>query len=280
MNAPGRVAGKVALVTGAARGQGRAHAVRLAEEGADVIAVDACASLETVEYPLPDARDLDETVRAVEAVGGRIHAAVADVRDRVALQAAVDDGTERLGPVDVIVANAAIFVQAPVLDVTPQIWSDVVDTNLTGVLHTVQAALPSMLEAGNGGSIVLVSSSNGFRGFPNSTAYAAAKHGVVGLMRTWANELGAERIRVNTVHPSAVPTPMLLNDVVLGRFRPDLERPTIEDAKPSFQTLHLLPTPWLDERDISHAVLWLASDEARFITGVALPVDAGFNERV
>jgi SDR family mycofactocin-dependent oxidoreductase len=276
-----RVESKVALITGAARGQGRSHAARLAEEGASIIAVDICATpVTSTAYELACPDDLAETVRRVEDLDGRISAHVVDVRDAAALRDAVGTGIDQLGPLDIIIANAAIFAQAPVLETGDTLWREVIETNLTGVLNTVQAGLPSMVETGRGGSIVLVSSSNGFRGFPNSSAYAAAKHGVVGLVRTWANELGEHGIRVNSIHPSCVPTPMLLNEDVLKRFRPDLEHPTIDDAKPSFQTLHLLPTPWLEERDISNAVLWLASDEARFVTGVALPVDAGFTERV
>lgn len=276
----GRVDGKVALITGAARGQGRSHAVRLAEEGASIVAIDSCAPVDGLEYDAPTPDDLAETVSLVEAQGGRISAHVADVRDKEALEEAVAAGVAVLGALDVICANAAVFIQAPVLEVTESMWADVLGTNLTGVLNTVQAGLPSMLEAGRGGSIILISSTNGLRGFPNSTSYGAAKHGVVGLMRVWANELGPQSIRVNTVHPSAVPTPMLLNEDIYKRFRPDLENPTKEDARPSYETMHLLPIPWLESRDISNAVLWLASDEARYVTGVRLSVDAGFNEKV
>ena len=229
----GRLDGKVAFVTGAARGQGRSHAVRLAEEGADIIAVDLCAEVDSVVpfYAGSTPADLDETVRRVEALDRRIVAAQADVRDIDALTRAVDDGVAQLGRLDVVVANAGIFTfGTETHKVEEQTWQDLMDINLTGVWHTVKAATPPLLEAGPGGSVVLISSLAGFKGLANVAAYTTTKHGVVGLMKVLANELGAHGIRVNSIHPNAIDTPMVKNEATYRLFRPDLERPTLADA--------------------------------------------------
>ncbi|ONH60012.1 3-ketoacyl-ACP reductase [Frankia sp. CcI49] len=264
------LAGKVAFITGAARGQGRSHAVRLAQEGADIIAVDICADIDSVGYPLATPDDLKETVRQVEALGGGIHPAVADVRDPVALQAALDAGVAALGPVDIVVANAGIAPFSAAGAGSGNEWRDVLDVNLTGTYNTVRAAAPAMVERGAGGSIVITSSTAGLTGMsvdtPGVLGYTASKHGLVGLMRTWANALAPHRIRVNTVHPSGVGTPMVMNDMMLGFLRSD----------PNMVNPHALPVAMLECSDISEAVLWLASDHARYVTGVTLPVDAGF----
>jgi (+)-trans-carveol dehydrogenase len=271
-----RFAGKVAFVTGAARGQGRSHAVTMAEEGADVIICDLCAPIQSVEYLLPTAEDLEQTAEMIRATGQRAVARQVDVRDGAALAALVSDAFAELGRLDIVLANAGISTFAPVADMTDEVWQPTLDINLGGVLHSVRAALPAMLAAGHGGSIVLTSSAAGTLGLPNMTHYVAAKHGVVGLMRALANELGAQDIRVNAVLPGTVNTDMADNPTVMKLFRPDLENPTIDDADEVMRGLNLLPIRWVEAVDITNAVLFLCSDEARYITGVALPVDAGY----
>ncbi len=270
----GRVAGKVAFITGAARGQGRGHAVRLAEEGADIIAVDICRQVDTVPYPMATPEDLAETVKEVEALGRRIVAVEADVRDHDALKDAVDRGVAELGRLDIVVANAGISSMAPTEEMSVRTWRDVIDINLTGVWLTAKVAIPHLKAAG-GGSIIITSSVAGLKAHPNVAHYVAAKHGVVGLMRSLALELAPYHIRVNSIHPTQVDTPMIMNEPTYRLFLPDMENPTREDFAPVSQAMHALPTPWVDPVDISNAVLFLASDEARYITGVTLPVDAG-----
>jgi (+)-trans-carveol dehydrogenase len=272
----GRVAGKVAFITGAARGQGRSHALRLAQEGADIIAVDLCGQIGTVPYPMATEADLAETVKEVEALDRRIVATQADVRDYGAVKAAVEEGVAQLGRLDIVSANAGIFGFSPLENMDDTTWQDMIDVNLTGVWHTAKAAIPHLRAAG-GGSIILTSSTAGLKPIPNTGHYNAAKHGVVGLMRTLAYELAADRIRVNSVHPTAVDTDMIQNAATYELFAADLpeaER-TREVLAPRFGQLNLLPIPWVEAVDISNAVLFLASDEARYVTGVTLPVDAG-----
>jgi len=274
---PGRVAGKVALVTGAARGQGRSHAIRLAEEGADIIAVDIAAQVGSVPYPMATPDDLDQTVKEVEALDRRIVAAQADVRDYGALKAALDDGVAQLGGLDIVAANAGICSFGRAEELSEQNWQDMIDINLTGVWHAAKAAIPHIRAGGHGGSIVLTSSTAGLMPFENMAHYTAAKHGVVGLMRTLALELAPDFIRVNSVHPTSVSTDMIHNKATYELFAPDLPEAgrTKEVLGERFQALNALPVPWVEARDISNAVLFLASDEARYITGVTLPVDAG-----
>jgi (+)-trans-carveol dehydrogenase len=272
---PGRVEGKVAFVTGAARGQGRSHAVRLAEEGADIIAVDLCRQLDTVPYPMATPDDLAQTVKEVEALDRRIVATQADVREFGALKGALDAGVAELGRLDIVCANAGIF-SFDTEELTEEVWRDMIDVNLTGVWHTTKAAVPHLLEGGRGGSMILTSSTAGLKGFPNFAHYVSAKHGVVGLMRTLALELAPHMIRVNSVHPTSVNTDMIQNDATYRLFAPDIENPTRDDVAPRFGEMNALPINWVEARDISNAVLFLASDEARYITGVTLPVDAGF----
>jgi (+)-trans-carveol dehydrogenase len=271
----GRVEGKVAFITGAARGQGRSHAVRLAEEGADIIAVDLCGQVESVPYRMATADDLAETVRQVEALDRRIVATEADVRDHDALRRALDAGVAEFGRLDIVSANAGIFSAAPADRITETAWQDLIDINLTGVWHTAKAAIPHLIEGGRGGSMVLTSSTAGLKGTPHIAHYVAAKHGVVGLMRTLALELAPHHIRVNSLHPTTVGTDMILNDAVYELFRPDLGHPTVEDASAAFLGLNALPVRWVESIDVSNALLFLASDEARYITGVTLPIDAG-----
>src|SRR5258707_3218880 len=271
----GRVAGKVAFITGAARGQGRSHAIRLAQEGADIIAVEFAKQVDSVAYPMAPPEDLAETVRQVEALDRRIVATQADVRDYDALKEALDDGVARLGRLDIVSANAGIVSYGTVAELPEQTWQDMIDVNLAGEWHAAKAAIPH-LRAGGRGSMILTSSELGLRALPNTGHYTAAKHGVVGLMRTLALELAPDFIRVNTVNPTTVNTPMVMNPATYGLFRPDLENPTADDIAVASQALNALPIPWVEPVDISNSVLWLASDESRYVTGVTLSVDAGW----
>jgi len=271
----GRVEGKVAFVTGAARGQGRSHALRLAQEGADIIAVDLAGQVASVPYPMATPEDLDQTVKEVEALDRRIVATQADVRDYGAVKQALDDGVAQLGRLDIVSANAGIASFGRAEELPEQTWQDMIDTNLTGVWHAAKAAIPHLIAGGRGGSIVLTSSAAGLKAYANAAHYVSAKHGVVGLMRTLALELAPHMIRVNSLHPTQVDTDMIMNEFTYKLFSPDLANPTIEDFGPASQAMNALPIPWVEPVDISNALLFLASDEARYITGVTLPVDAG-----
>jgi (-)-trans-carveol dehydrogenase len=273
-NAVGRVAGKVAFITGAARGQGREHAIRLAEEGADIIAVDVCDDIDGVSYPGAREADLDETAALVEKLDRRIVTGKADVRDLDGLTTALQRGVAALGAIDIVVANAGISgTPAPAALIERSAWQTMLDINVTGVWHTVKAALPHMTNGG--GSIILVSSMLGLRGGGYMAHYASAKHAVVGLMNSLANELAPQWIRVNSIHPGNVRTPMLDNEWFCRTLRPDLENPTLDDAAEIIGQFHMMPKPVIEARAVSNAVLFLASDEAQYITGAALPVDAG-----
>jgi SDR family mycofactocin-dependent oxidoreductase len=263
----GRVAGKVAFVTGAGRGQGRSHAIRLAEEGADIIAVDICKDYETVGYGMSTEADLAETAKLVEALDRRIIARPADVRDAQALKAVLDEGVAELGKLDIVCANAGICTVQAWDEVTPAVWQDTLDTNLTGVWNTMVVAAPHLIKNG-GGSIICTSSTAGIKGLPFLAPYVAAKHGVVGIARSLANELAQYKIRVNTVHPTGVNTPMVEG---LGGLNPLIERD--QNLGPIF--MNTLPVESVEARDISNAVLFLASDEALYVTGLELTVDAG-----
>lgn len=269
-----RFAGKIALVTGAARGQGRSHALRLASEGAAIVALDLAAAIETVEYDAATPSDLRATTAAIEEVGGRFVAVEADVRDLSALEAAVARGVEELGGLDVVVANAGIIsYPGTALNLSERDWADVLDVNLTGVWNTCRAALPAMVE--HGGSIVIISSMAGLKGYPGVAHYTAAKHGVVGLARALAVEFGARNIRVNSVHPTNVDTEMIRAEGMYKMFRPDLEEPGFDDMRAVANGMHLLDRPWVEAEEVSNCVAFLASEEARALTGVALPVDLG-----
>jgi (+)-trans-carveol dehydrogenase len=272
----GRVDGKVAFITGAARGQGRSHAVRLAEEGADIIAVDVCRAFHDSPAPASTPEDLAETADMVKDLDRRAVTAEVDVRDFDALKAALDSGVDQLGRLDIVVANAGIGTTGVKLHkMADDGWEETIDVNLGGVWKTVKAAVPHLLAGGRGGSVIITSSVGGLKAYPRVGHYIAAKHGVVGLMRTFAVELGQHSIRVNTVHPTHVNTPLLMNEPTYRMFRPDLQSPGPDDLAPVCQSFHFLPIPWVEPADISNAVLFLASEEARYITGVTLPVDAG-----
>ncbi|MBI3223457.1 MAG: mycofactocin-coupled SDR family oxidoreductase [Mycolicibacterium cosmeticum] len=273
----GRVDGKVAFITGAARGQGRSHAVRLAEEGADIIAIDICGPVSSNPQIEPATRDdLAETADLVKQLNRRIVTAEVDVRDYAAVKAAVDSGVEQLGRLDIICANAGIGNGGQTLDFTSEEdWNDMIDVNLSGVWKSVKAAVPHLISQGQGGSIILTSSVGGLKAYPHTGHYIAAKHGVVGLMRTFAVELGHHSIRVNSVHPTNVNTPLFMNEGTMKLFRPDLETPGPDDMKVVAQLMHVLPIGWVEPVDISNAVLFLASDESRYVTGLPMTVDAG-----
>ncbi|HEX5255475.1 MAG TPA: mycofactocin-coupled SDR family oxidoreductase [Mycobacterium sp.] len=259
---------KVVVVTGAAKGTGRVHCARFADEGADVIALDAEST----------AGELSDTAREVEDRGRRCATGLADVRILAAVTAAIDAGVAELGRLDVVVANAGVHLPgAPSWELDPHVWQRTLDINLTGVWHTIRASVPHIGD--RGGSVVIISSTSGLRGLPNTAHYTASKHAVVGLARTLANELGPRGIRVNTVHPGPVATPMVLNEATFRRLRPDLDNPTAADAAEVLQARNLLPVPWVEPVDIANAVLFLASDAARYITGTQLVVDAGLTQK-
>lgn len=273
----GRVEGKVAFVSGAARGQGRSHAVRLAEEGADIIALDVCKRISSqTDIPAATPDDLAETADLVKNLNRRIVTAEVDVRDYDAVKAAVDSGVEQLGRLDIIIANAGIGNGGATLDKTSEDdWRDMIDVNLSGVWKTVKAAVPHLLSGNRGGSIILTSSVGGLKPYPHTGHYIAAKHGVIGLMRTFAVELGQHSIRVNAVCPTNVNTPLFMNEGTMKLFRPDLENPGPDDLAVAAQFMHVLPVGWVEAIDVSNAVLFLASDESRYITGLPVTVDAG-----
>jgi len=275
----GALAGKVAFISGAARGQGRSHALRMAEEGADIIAFDICHQIDSVEYPMATPDDLAETVKLVENLDRRIHAVQADARDRAALAKVVAEGVAQLGQIDFVVANAGIMPFTGEQGQEYGAWLDAIDVMLSGVYNTIEAALPTMLARQAGGAIVITSSTAGLKGIitdlktlnPGFAGYIAAKHGVVGLMRMYANCLGSSNIRCNTVHPTGVNSPMVNNDA-FTRFAAENE--TVVNAMQN-----LLPVPLVEPVDISNAIVWLCSEAGRYVTGVTLPVDGGFTAR-
>jgi SDR family mycofactocin-dependent oxidoreductase len=275
----GVLSGKVALISGAARGQGRSHAIRLAEEGANIIGFDICHQIDSVEYAMATQQDLAETSKMVECGGGRIVTAEADARDPEAVQKVVDLGLTEFGQIDIVVANAGIMPITGEQGMQRQAWIDAIDVMLSGVYYTVQAAAPSMIEKGAGGAIVITSSTAGLKGLvrdyktavPGLAGYIAAKHGVVGLMRMYANALAAHNIRCNTVHPTACDTPMVMNDVFAAWK--DSQEQLSHDMQ------NLLPVPAIEPVDVSNAIVYLCSDMGRYVTGTILPVDAGFSVR-
>jgi SDR family mycofactocin-dependent oxidoreductase len=267
----GRVEGKVAFITGAARGQGRSHAVRLAQEGADIIAIDLCDHIPNVLYPSATEADLAETVRQVEALDRRIIATKADVRDAAAVKAAVDEGVAKLGKLDIVVANAGICPFGAWDEITEEVFDQVIATNTKGVWNTVRLAVPHIIAGGNGGSVIMTSSVAGLIGLPGLMPYVTSKHAVVGLMHAFATELAIHNIRVNTIHPTGVNTPM---GDLQGGGNP-LEAVLARDPRLGAMLMNLLPIQVTEPVDQSNAVLFLASDESRYITSHTLPVDAG-----
>ncbi|MFW0793985.1 mycofactocin-coupled SDR family oxidoreductase [Gordonia sp. CPCC 205515] len=271
----GKLDGKVAFITGAARGQGRSHAITLAKEGADIIAVDVTEQVETVPYATARPGDMEETVRQVEALDRRIIASEVDVRDLAALTKAADDGVAALGRLDIVLGNAGISTMAPTLEMDEEMWDTMIEINLSGVWKTVRAAVPHIVAGGRGGSVVLTSSLAAITVNENIAHYTAAKHGLVGLMRVLAKELGPQSIRVNTVHPTTVATDMILNEPTYRLFRPDLENPTLADFEEAAREMNKLPVPMVEPIDISNAILYLVSDDGRYVTGTTHVIDAG-----
>jgi SDR family mycofactocin-dependent oxidoreductase len=270
----GRFDGKVALITGGARGQGRSHALAFATEGADVAVCDVADQLPTAPYPLASEGDLAETARLVEDLDRRCLAIRADVRDARQMCEVVERTVRELGRVDVLLANAGIDSFGKAWELTDDQWDETIAVNLTGVWKTCKAVVPHMIER-RAGAIVITSSIAGLKGLANEAHYCAAKHGVVGLMRSLAIELAPYNVRVNTIHPSSVDTPIIKNQAVYTLFSGGKPDATLEEVTQAFRALNLLDVPWMEPRDVSNAVLWLASDEARYVTGVTLPVDAG-----
>ena len=275
----GRLTNKIALITGAARGIGRAQAVRFAEEGADIVAVDVCGPIDTVHVPSSTPDDLAETASLVERAGGRVVTEIVDVRDSEELRAAADRGAAELGGIDIVCATAGVTSRGNAVELSDAAWRTMLDVNLTGVWNTCTAAAPHLSSRG-AGSMVLVSSIAGLRGVIGGAHYTAAKHGVVGLMRSLAHDLAPHGVRVNCVHPTNVDTPLIQNDLVRSGFRPDLDRPpTRDEFAAAASRMNLLAVPWVQPVDVANASLFLASDEARYITAVSLPVDAGSTQR-
>jgi SDR family mycofactocin-dependent oxidoreductase len=274
----GRVEGKVALVTGAARGQGRNHAVRLAEQGADVIVLDICEDVSTIPYGLATEDELQETAERVEKLGRRVVSAKVDIRDAELLDEFVARAVEELGGLDIVSANAGVCGFGNVLDLTAQEWKDTIDVNLTGSFNTAKAAIPHILSHGRGGSVVFTASTCGLEPVPGIGHYNASKHGVVALTKTLAIELGPQNVRVNALCPTNAATPMFQNDATWRLFFPDVENPSQADAEApnsAARQMHVIPVPWVEPDDITNALLYLVSDESRYVTGTAMVVDAG-----
>ena len=266
--------GRVALITGGARGQGRSHAVALAERGADIVLCDRCEDSAAVNYPLATAADLDETAELVRATGRRCLTAKADTADRAAMDALVAEAESEFGRIDIAVANAGVSVAAPVQSLTQEQWSEAIGSNLTGVFNTVGAVAPGMIRRGYG-RIVTISSMLGRAGSTNMAAYAASKWGVIGLTKSAALDLAPHGITVNAIAPGNISTPMIHNDALYRMMRPDLDAPAAEDVEPVFRSLHAQPVPWLDAAEITRVVLFLGAEASAHISGIVLPVDAG-----
>ena len=275
----GSLEGRVAFITGAARGQGRAHAIRLAKEGADIIAIDVCGPVAaSITYPMPTAEDLEETVRGVEAAGRKVLARKVDVRDSAALRQVVADGVEQFGRLDVLVANAGVLNWGRLWELTDEQWDTVIDVNLSGTWRTIRATVPAMIEAGNGGSIIIVSSSAGLKATPGNGHYAASKYGLTALTNTLALEAGEFGIRVNSIHPYSIDTPMIERDAMMELFK---NHPTFLH---SFAPMPMNPhnpqgtrhrNEFMDAEEVSDVVAWLAGDGSATLSGVQIPVDRG-----
>ena len=270
----GKLDGKVVLITGGARGQGRSHALTFAREGAEVVICDVASSLPTVPYPLASAGELAETARMVEDLGRRCLALQADVRSSAGMRGVVERAVSQFGQVDILLANAGIESFGEAWELTDDQWDEMIAVNLTGVWKSCRAVIPRMIERRTG-VILITSSIAGLKGLAHQAHYCAAKHGVVGLMRGLAIELAPHGIRVNTVHPSSVDTPIIKNQAMYTLFSGGKPDATLEEVTPAFRALNLMDTPWMEPQDVSNAMLWLASDEARYVTGATLPVDAG-----
>jgi len=271
----GLLAGQVAVVSGAARGQGRSHALALAREGASIIALDACAPIATVPYPLPTKADLEETAGQVEALGGRVIHGVVDVRDLAEMEQFIGDAVADLGRLDIVCANAGISTPSPTLEMSEETWQTTIDINLTGVWKTCKATVPHIVAGNRGGSVIITSSAATVMISGNIAHYTAAKHGLIGFMRVLAKELAPHRIRVNTLHPAGVRTPMVYNEPMYRLFRPDLENPGREDFEAAARSHNALGVPAVEPEDVSAAVVYLAAPSGRYVTGSTFMLDAG-----
>jgi SDR family mycofactocin-dependent oxidoreductase len=271
----GLLAGQVAVVSGAARGQGRSHALALAREGASIIALDACAPIATVPYPLPTKADLEETAGQVEALGGRVIHGVVDVRDLAEMEQFIGDAVADLGRLDIVCANAGISTPSPTLEMPEETWQTTIDINLTGVWKTCKATVPHIVAGHRGGSVIITSSAATVMISGNIAHYTAAKHGLIGFMRVLAKELAPHRIRVNTLHPAGVRTPMVYNEPMYRLFRPDLENPGREDFEAAARSHNALGVPAVEPEDVSAAVVYLAAPSGRYVTGSTFMLDAG-----
>ncbi|MFV0252265.1 MAG: mycofactocin-coupled SDR family oxidoreductase [Beutenbergiaceae bacterium] len=271
----GQLEGQVAFITGAARGQGRSHAVRLAQEGADIIAIDVTKQVETTPYPTATADDMAETVRQVEALDRRILAADVDVRDLAGLTEHVQAAVAQLGRLDIVLANAGISVPAPTLEMDEEVWDTMIEVNLTGVWKSLKASVPHIIAGGRGGSVVITSSLAAIYANAGTAHYSAAKAGLVMVSKIMAKELAPHSIRVNTIHPTTVATDMIMNEPTFKLFRPDLANPTQADFEEAAVQLNKLPVAAMEAADITNAVMYLVGDSGRYVTGTTHVVDAG-----
>ncbi|ANY21603.1 mycofactocin-coupled SDR family oxidoreductase [Gordonia terrae] len=272
----GQLDGQVVFISGVARGQGRSHALTLAKEGASVIGFDLCDDLTSTAYPGATDADLKETRRLLTEVGARSVLSHGDVRDYAQVEAAFQRGLDEFGRVDIIIPNAGLCAGGKTWELSEEAWRETIDINLTGVWHTVKAAVPTLIEQGEGGSVVFIGSTEALKGAENMSVYAASKHGVTGLMTSLSRELGQYNIRVNSVNPTCVDTNMIQNPYVWGLFQPDNPSPTRESVEPAFTGTHILPVPWMEPIDVSRAILYLVGESGRYITASTLTIDAGF----
>lgn len=272
----GKLDGKVALITGGARGQGRSHAITFAREGADIVVCDLAGQIETVPYAMSNPDDLSETVKLVEEQDRRCIAMQADVRDTTQMKSVVDRAVAEFGHLDILIANAGIVAPVPLVDISDEAWSDMVETDLTGVFKSIRAVAPHMIER-RSGRIIATSSMVGKTGVPGLAHYVAAKWGVIGLVKSAALELGQYGITVNAVCPTNVDTPMIQNAAMYSLFAPDIQNPTRDDVVPGFTSLNALPIPWVQVQDISEGMLYLAAESGRYVTGETLTIAAGWN---
>ncbi len=272
----GQLDGQVAFITGLARGQGRSHALTLANEGADIIGLDLCGEIDSTTYPGSTPADLEETERLIKETGRRAVLSQADVRDYGQVAAAFARGLQQLGRVDIVVPNAGICAGGKTWEIATDAWREMVDINLTGAWHAVKASVPTLISQGQGGSVVFIGSTEALKGAENMSSYAASKHAITGLMTCLARELGQYNIRVNSVNPTCVDTNMIQNPYVWGLFQPDNSNPTRESVEDAFTSTHILPVPWMEPVDVSRSILYLVGESGRYVTASTLTIDAGF----
>jgi (+)-trans-carveol dehydrogenase len=271
-----RFENKVVLISGVARGQGREHALEFAKEGARIVGFDICEEIASSQMPLSTVSDLEQTEKEIKSLGASAHLERADVRDYDAVERVVTAAVDKFGPIDVVIGNAGILAHTgPLWETGLEDWHDTIAVNLSGVWHTAKAAIPTMIEGAGDRSIVVIGSTAATKGWQNIGPYVAAKHGLVGLMRTMAQELAEHGIRVNMVSPTNVATSMFINDKQRELFAPGLENPTEEQFEEAVQVMNMLPVGWIQPSDVTAAIRWVVSEEARYVTGAVIPVDAG-----